>query len=91
MLGDKLNEWTSAYLESNGKVMKEDNYNNLIYDIYRLYDSDKYGSDKYYEITGLSKSYMKALVNSTYGLWSVKESVQERRSNKIKTILNGTK
>lgn len=86
MLGDKLNEWASAYLESNGKVMKEDNYNNLIYDIYRLYDSDKY-----YEITELSKSYMKALVNSTYGLWSAKESVQERRSNKIKTILNGTK
>jgi len=66
--------------------MKENNYNNLIYDIYRIYDSDKY-----YEITELSKSYMKALVNSTYGLWSAKESVRERRSNKIKTILNGTK
>ena len=65
--------------------MKENNYNNLIYDIYKYFDNDKY-----YEITELGKSYMKTLINSSYGIWTSKESVPEKRSKKIKTLLDGT-
>jgi len=42
-----------------------------------------------YEVTEFGSSYMKMLINSTYGLWTEKESIQEKRSNKLKRILNG--
>jgi len=61
--------------------MKEE-YKSLVYDISKYYDKNSS-----YEVTELGSSYMKMLINSTYGPWT--ESIREKRSNKLKRILNG--
>ena len=69
-------------LEHKLNNMEQEEYKSLVYDISKYYDKNSS-----YEVTELSRSYMKMLVNSTYGLWTAKESIREKRSNKIKSIL----
>jgi hypothetical protein len=64
--------------------MEQEEYKSLVYDISKYYDKNLS-----YEVTELGRSYMKMLINSTYGLWTAKESIRENRSNKLKRILNG--
>ena len=64
--------------------MEQEEYKSLVYDISKYYDKNSS-----YEVNELGSSYMKMLINSTYGLWTTKESIQENRSNKLKRILNG--
>lgn len=68
-------------LEHKLNNMEQEEYKSLVYDI-----SKYYNKNLSYEVTELGKSYMKVLINSTYGLWT-QESIQEKRSNKIKSIL----
>ncbi len=64
--------------------MKQEEYKSLVYDVSKYYDKNLS-----YEVTELSTSYLKMLINSTYGLWTANESIRENRSNKLKRILNG--
>jgi hypothetical protein len=64
--------------------MKEEEYKSLVYDISKYYDKNLS-----YEVTELGSSYLKILINSAYGPWTAKESIREKRSNKLKRILNG--
>ena len=68
-------------LEHKLNNMEQEEYKSLVYDI-----SKYYNKNLSYEVTEFGKSYMKVLINSTYGLWA-QESIQEKRSNKIKSIL----
>jgi polyhydroxyalkanoate synthesis regulator phasin len=64
--------------------MKQEDYNNLVNNLYKYYDIDTHNL-----VTESAKAYMKVLLSSTYGAWTAKESIQEKRSNKIRNILNG--
>jgi len=65
-------------LEHKLNNMDQEEYKSLVYDISKYYDKNLS-----YEVTELGTSYLKMLINSTYGLWPAKESIQEKR------ILNG--
>ena len=71
-------------LEHKLNNMDQEEYKSLVYDISKYYDRNLS-----YEVTEFGSSYMKMLINSTYGLWAAKESIQEKRSDKLKRILNG--
>jgi len=71
-------------LEHKLNNMEQEEYKSLVYDISKYYDKNLS-----YEVTELGTSYLKMLINSTYGLWTPKESIQEKRSDKLKRILNG--
>jgi len=69
--------------------MKEE-YKNLVYDLSRYYNSDKY-----IEVES-GKAWMKVLLNSTYGAYSVshryfEKPINEKRSDKLNRILNESK
>jgi hypothetical protein len=63
--------------------MDQEEYKSLVYDISKYYDKNLS-----YEVTEYGRSLM-MLINSTYGLWTAKESIREKRSDKLKRILNG--
>ena len=69
-------------LEHKLNNMEQEEYKSLVYDI-----SKYYNKNLSYEVTEMGESYIKILASSTYGLWTAKESIREKRSDKLKRIL----